>query len=595
VVTHSAAFLVATLAAAWAAPAQTMSFAVSLPQPANHIIHVKLRATGLKGESQDFKMPAWAPGYYRILDFAKNVSNFRAVNGSGHPLAWEQTSKNTWRVAAANTPAIVLNYDVTALTQFVAQTYLNENRAFISAPGLYMHVAGHIQQQPVTVAFELPAGWTKIATGLDPVPGKPNTFAAPDFDVLYDCPTLLGNQEWIEFEAAGRPHRAAIENVPASVDRQKIAADLKRMVEAATRLIGDVPYRHYTFLLMGKGNGGIEHLNSAAIAFNADSLATEPGYRRWLSYVAHEYFHNFNVKRIRPIALGPFDYDRENLTNMLWVSEGLSVYYQDLVLVRAGLITGEQYLEKMATTIGRFENAPGHRYQSAAESSFNTWGSSGVGNDRNTSISYYDNGAMLGALLDLSIRNGSANRKSLDDVMRGVYRKYYQEKKRGFTDAEFRAECEQAAGTPLDEVFSYAATSKEMDYAKYFGYAGLTVESASQEAKGAWLGVNTRSQETGLDVVEVISRSPAEGAGLHAGDRITAVEGVKATPKTLNDALVARKPGDALRLRLTRDGDSRDIDVALGKNATWTFHIAPAPAPSALQTAILKDWLRAQQ
>src|SRR5262249_2418761 len=163
------------------------------------------------------------------------------------------------------------------------------------------------------------------------------------------------------------------------------------------------------------------------------------------------------------------DYDRENLTGMLWVSEGLSVYYQDLVLVRAGLITSAQYLEKMAATISRFENAPGHRYQSAIESSLNTWGSSGVGIDRNVSISYYDNGAMLGALLDLSIRNASGNRKSLDDVMRSLYRKYYQEKQRGFTDTEFRAECEQTGGVRLDDEFTYAATTREIDYAKYFG------------------------------------------------------------------------------------------------------------------------------
>ena len=566
-----------------------------MPQPASHVFNVTLRAEGLEGATVDFKMPAWAPGYYRILDFAKNVSNFRAADAAGHALAWEKTALNTWRVAAGNAPAVVLNYDVTATTQFVAQTYLGEARAFISAPGLYLHVSGHRQKQPVTVTFELPAGWTKIATGLDPVPGKRNAFSAPDFDVLYDCPTLVGSQEWIEFEAAGRPHRAAIENVPASVDRAKMAADLKRMVEAATRLIGDVPYRHYTFLLMGKGNGGIEHLNSAAIAFNGESLSTEPGYRRWLSYVAHEYFHNFNVKRIRPIALGPFDYDRENITSMLWVSEGLSVYYQDLVLVRAGLISSEQYLEKMAASMSRFESAAGHRYQSAVESSLNTWGFSGVGNDRNTTISYYDNGAMLGALLDLGIRRHSENRKSLDDVMRALYRTYYQEKKRGFTDAEFRDECERAAGGSLEEVFGYAGIAKEMDYAKYFEYAGLAVSSERQEAPGTWLGVNTHTGANGLEVVEVISGSPAEGAGLRAGDRIVTVEGAKATPKVLNDAMAARKPGDTLALEVARGGDSRHVDAVLAKNVKFSLHIAPASSPSELQSAILKDWLRAEQ
>jgi predicted metalloprotease with PDZ domain len=594
VVTRETLVFIAALAATRPACGQNVTFVVSMPQPATHVFSVKLRVEGLEGASQDFKMPAWAPGFYRILDFAKNVSSFRAEDGDGHLLAWEKISPNTWRVAAGNAAAIVLNYDVTATTQFVAQSYLGETRAFISAPALYLYAAGHVQRQPVTVAFQLPSGWTKIATGLDPVPGRRNTFAAPDFDVLYDCPTLVGNQEWIEFEAAGRAHSAAIENVPPSVDRPKMAADLKRMVEAATRLIGDVPYRHYTFLFMGKGNGGIEHLNSAAVAFNGDSLTTEVGYRRWLSYVAHEYFHNFNVKRIRPIALGPFDYDRENITSMLWVSEGLSVYYQDLVLVRAGLITGEQYLEKMANSISRFENAPGHRYQSATESSLNTWGLSGVGNDRNTSISYYDNGAMLGALLDLGIRHASENRKSLDDVMRSLYGTYYKEKKRGFTDAEFRAECEKAAGARLDEVFDYAGTTKEMDYAKYFAYAGLALSSEAQEAPGAWLGVNTRSQASGLEVVEAVAGSPAESAGLRPGDRIVAVEGVKAAPKILNDALAARKPGDTLKMEVIRDATSRSVDAVLGKNTKWTFHIAPASAPSALQRAILKDWLRAE-
>jgi predicted metalloprotease with PDZ domain len=563
-----------------------MAFSVSMPQPASHTFHVSFRCDGLKGEFQDFKMPVWAPGYYRVIDFSKNVSNFRAEDGAGHALPWERTAKNTWRVAASNATGIVLNYDVLASVSFVAQSYLGENRAFISAPGLYLHVTGRVQQQPVTVAFQLPAGWTRIATGLDPVEGKPNTFSAPDFDVLYDCPTLMGTQETIEFEAAGRPHRAALENVPPEVDRQKMAVDLKRMVEASTKLIGDVPYRHYTFLMMGSGNGGIEHLNSAAIAFNGKSLTTENGYRGWLSYVAHEYFHNFNVKRIRPIALGPFDYDQENLTNMLWVSEGLSVYYQDLVLVRAGLIGREQYLDKMANSMGRFETAPGHRYQSAAESSWNTWGTSGVGNDRNTTISYYDNGAMLGALLDLKIRNESGNRRSLDDAMRALYRKYYLEKKRGFTDAEFRAACEDAAGARLDEVFGYASTSKEMDYAKYFAYAGLTVQSESQDAPGAYLGVNTRTVEGGLEIVEV-----SGSVDLRPLERIAEVEGAKATPKSLNDALTAKKPGDTLKLKLGRDAQ-REVEVVLGKNTKQTFKIAPVASPTELQTAILNDWMR---
>jgi predicted metalloprotease with PDZ domain len=560
--------LAACASGAFAQAAQpTLAFTVSMPQPANHIFHVTCRGDGLKGELQDFKMPVWSPGYYGIGDYSRNVLNFQAQDGAGHALPWEKVSKNTWRVAAGNTPSIMLNYDVYGAISFAANTYLGEDRAYISPSSVFVHIPA-AAQYPVTVAIQLPSNWKQIATGLEPVKGQPNTFSAANFDVLYDCPILIGNQEDLQFDVKGTPHYVAMENVAAAVDRTKMLDDLKRMVTAATQLIGDIPYRHYTFLMMGRGNGGIEHLNSASIQFDGNSLGTPNGYLRWLSYVCHEYFHNFNVKRIRPIALGPFNYDMENLTHMLWVSEGLSVYYQDLLLVRAGLMTREQYLGKMQSAMGAFENAPGHHYQSATESSWNTWNTgSGIGGDRNTTISYYNNGAMLGAMLDLKIRDASNNRKSLDDVMRGLYKTYYLQKNRGFTDAEFRQECEHAAGAGLAEVFSYASTTTDVDYAKYFAYAGLKLVTTVEDAPGAYLGVNTHLQEvppnalpagsagrggrsagpeTMLVITSVSAGSPAETAGLKAGDRILEVTASRPRPKRSTICLHRASQGTAV-------------------------------------------------
>lgn len=571
-----------------------MAFTVTMPRPADHIFHVTFRCQGLKGDMQDFKMPLWSPGYYGIIDYARNVSIFRVEDGAGRPLGWEKVTRNTWRVVTGGAPVVLLNYDVYGAISFAAQNFLGETRAYISPAGLFLHVAGQLQH-PVTVAIQLPPGWTRIATGLDPAGGA-NTFSAPDFDVLYDSPILMGNQETLSFAVGGVPHRVAIENVAPEVDREKMLSDLKRMVEAATRLIGEVPYRHYTFLMMGTGNGGIEHANSAAIAFSGRNLEDETGYRGWLSYVAHEYFHNFNVKRIRPIALGPFDYDMENLTDMLWVSEGLSVYYQDILMVRAGLWTRAQYLDRMTGSIGRFENAPGHHYQSATESSLNAWGTgSGVGGDRNTSISYYDNGPMLGAMLDLKIRTESGNARSLDDVMRGLYRKYYLGKKRGFTDAEFREECESAAGAPLAEVFEYASTTTDVDYAKYFAYASLELKVTKQEAPGAYLGINTHTQDGKLQITSVTAESPAQAAGLRAQDEVLEVDGTKATPKALNDLLAARKPGDRIKVHLSRDNTPQDVEVVLAANTRRSFAIRPMANANALQASILKDWMRLGQ
>ncbi len=571
-------------------PEARLAFTVSIPHPDAHILHVRFRAEGLKGVVRDFEMPAWMPGYYRILDYEKNVSNFRAADGDGHALGWEKVTRNTWRVAAAQSPVVVLDYDVLADIPFVAANFADAGRAFLAPPGIFVYPAGEIRH-PVTVTVRLPEGWTRVATGLDPVGGRPGTFFAPDFDVLYDCPLLLGNQETARFEVRGVPHTVVIEDVPDTVDRRRMLADLKRIVETATGLMEAIPYTHYTFLLMGKGNGGIEHANSAACSFNGRGLVDEKGYQGWLSYISHEYFHNFNVKRIRPLALGPFDYETENLTDMLWVSEGLTVYYEDIIMVRAGLMTGDEYLERMEKAMTRFENSPGRRYQSAAESSLETWSSQGLGGGK-TKISYYDNGAMLGAMLDLEIRHDSGNRRSLDDVMRQLYRKYAQGLKRGFTDAEFREACEAAAGQPMAEMFAYASTTKDVDYAKYFGYAGLRVVDTAKEAPGAYLGLDTQTADGKLIVTGASSGSPAETAGLRPGDELLELDGRRATADVLSALLTAKKPGDTVKARLSRGGAERDAEIALGKNMKHDYSISRDPGPTPLQAAILKGWLK---
>jgi predicted metalloprotease with PDZ domain len=586
-------------AGAMACAAANLAFTVSMPQPANHLFHITLRCEGLKGELQDFKMPQWSPGYYGIGNYARNVLNFRAEDGSGRALPWEKVTRNTWRVVADSAETVVLTYDVFGNTSFPANSYLGEDRAFLSPAGLFVHPAEELRS-PLSVTIRLPEGWKRIATGLEPARDRPGVFEASDFDVLYDSPILIGNQESLQFEVKGVPHFLAIENVASGVDRAQMVADLKSIVTAAVELMGDIPYRHYTFLLMGRGNGGIEHSNSSANQFDGTGLGTRAGYVRWLSFIAHEYFHSFNVKRIRPLALGPFDYDQENLTGMLWVSEGLSVYYQDILLTRAGLMTRRQYLEKLAIAMGSFESAAGRRYQSAAESSRNTWNAgSGVGGDRNTTISYYNNGAMLGAMLDLKIRASSGNRKSLDDVMRGLYRKYFVEKKRGFTDAEFRAECNAAAGTDLGEIFEYASTTKEMDYPRYFGLAGVAVEVESSEAPGGFLGLDTQTQESPpneaqgsrLMVVDTVPGSPAAVAGLRPGDRILAIEGKAASASVLNDAIAARKPGDRIRLRVSRGAAELTVAVEVAPNARRIYTLTPSRRATPAQSAVLDGWL----
>ena len=572
---------------------ETMAFTVSMEHPNTHYYHVAFTCDGLTGPMHDFKMPAWTPGYYRIMDYARNVVDFRAADAAGQPLKWHKTAKNTWSVESGKAPSIVVSYDVYAFAPSVAESYLDDIRGYITPASMFLYVAGHIGQA-VTVILRPYGGWSSVATGLDPIAGKPNTFQAADFDVLYDSPILFGNQERLSFEVQGVKHAIAAENMGAA-DRKRVVADLKRMVEGAVRIVGEIPYKHYTFLLMGAGYGGIEHSNSAAIMFQGSSLETPAGYARWLSYVAHEFFHLYNVKRIRPIALGPFDYDQENYTNMLWVSEGFTVYYQDLILRRTGLLKRDDYLERVRTTIARLENSTGNRHQSATESSFDTWIKYFARNENisNTTISYYDKGAALGLLLDLKIRNETGNRKSLDDVMRTLYERYYKELRRGFTDQEFREECEKAAGGSLTEIFDvYASTVKDIDYPKYFSYAGLDIDLTPRDVPGAWFGAAAQFQENALALTSVEPDSPAQHAGLSAQDRILAIDGIRVTAKSLSDDLKQRRAGDRIRVLYSHHDAIREVEVPLGKKTERSFTIQPVANPGPLQAAIFEDWLR---
>jgi predicted metalloprotease with PDZ domain len=583
-----------------AAPAQPAGPAAALPRgtavtvsmdrPSTHYFHVQMRVDDVAGDSIEVKLPVWTPGYYLIMDYARNVLNFRAADTAGRALGWEKTAKNSWRVKAGKAP-VVVDYDVYAYSPSVADSYLDDDRAFICPTGVFMHVAGRLQQ-PVTVIVKPYAGWRSVTTGLDPVAGAPGTFIASDVDVLYDSPILVGNQETVAFEVRGIPHVLA--GKLDGLDRQAFVADLGRMIESAATLMGDIPYSRYAFMIIGPGGGGLEHLNSTALTFGGGAMTTRAAYVRWLTFVTHEYFHHYNVKRIRPIALGPFDYDRENYTNMLWVSEGFTVYYEDLVLNRAGLLDRKEVLQRAGETIARFENAPGHAFQSATESSYDTWIKffTRTPNLATTTISYYDKGAALGLLLDLAIRHESGNQRSLDDVMRTLYRQFYKEKKRGFTDEEFRQVCERTAGAPLADLFEYASTVKDVDYAKYLAYAGLQIDVSSSPVKGAAWGAALQDQEGTTTVSSVEWDSPAAQAGLSVRDELLAFDGARVTARTLADSLASRKPGDRVKVLLSRAGKVKELEVTLAAPAGRTFAITPAANATAAQKAILDGWLR---
>ncbi len=462
-----------------------LQYEVSILQPATHTYDVSLRCSNWNLDTIHLKMPAWMPGYYQLMGYAKSVENIQATDEKGKNISIEKISDNGWKISGIKHKPFIVKYTIRTKSQFVANSYVDSAHAYLIPENTFLYVEGQLNT-PVSVHISFSKGWNKIATGLEPVTGKANTFTAPDFDILYDCPILAGDlQELLSFKVKGIEHRF-IGYKPGNFDHVLFMDNLKKIVETAAAIIGDIPYHRYSFIGIGPGRGGIEHLNNTTIGFDGSDLDKQGAMNRMMNFIAHEYFHHYNVKRIRPFELGPFDYDNGNRTNLLWVSEGLSVYYEYVITKRAGLADAETLLSNFNGNLNAIENNPGRQYQSLQQASYSTWsdGPFGTqGNEAGKTISYYDKGPLVGLLLDFDIRNATQNKRSLDDVMRLLYWKYYKEKRRGFTEAEFQATCEQVAGISLTGIFEYVYSTKELDYSKYLAYAGLKIDTINAGSK----------------------------------------------------------------------------------------------------------------
>ena len=581
-----------------------LSFEVSAADPVNHLYHVELKYKTINTKILRFRMCAWTPGFYEIEDFGGTVSDFTAKDQSGKTLIWKKGTDSTWDVKAKSNSTVILNYNVKAENSFIANANLDNNYGYF-VPGALLMYLDEALKQPLIVRIKPYKNWPQtVATGLDQIPGKTNTYLAKNFDVLYDSPFLIGKLEQFPVSSVkGKGFEFTGYNM-AHFDRKLFMDNLTKIAISASSIVGDVPYNHYTFLAVGMpihGFGGIEHLNSASLIMANDSafLAQPQTQESMYALLAHEYFHLYNVKRIRPIALGPFDYSKENYTNMLWVSEGFTDYYEYLILRRAGLMSKEHVLDNYQEHIRNYENTPGHLYQTLTQSSRGIWAQRGIPQERTPeeiakTISVYDKGCVLGMLLDLKIRHETQNKKSLDDVMRRLYKNYYKVKKRGFTDLEFQRESEAVAGMPLNEIFSYATTLTALDYPKYLAYAGLAIDTVARELPGLTMGAEVRysRSDTSFIIRNIAWPSSASNAGLKIGDKITMIDNVRVNQHLYDSLMTSKRPGDELQIKFLRDKQFKTATVVLSRHFEKSFKITLLNHPDALQTAIYQSWLR---
>ncbi|MFB9843677.1 M61 family metallopeptidase [Mucilaginibacter ginsenosidivorans] len=571
-----------------------ISYTITFPEAQAHYADVEMNITGLQQKTLILKMPVWTPGSYLVREYSKNVESFTA-EVKGKAVAAEKIRKNAWRINTENVSAVKVRYRVYSFELSVRTSFIDAAHAFLSNAGIFIYPDGMLHH-PSTIHIVPYKGWTKVSTSLDKVNGDPFTLYSPDYDILFDSPIEVGNQDVFGFKVGNTEYEVAMCGA-GNYDKDKLTRDMPKIIEHEAAIYGENPNKRYVFIVhnTSRGGGGLEHLSSTVLGASRENYATERGYQGFLSLVAHEHFHLWNVKRLRPIVLGPFDYDNENYTTDLWIAEGFTAYYQDIIIRRTNLYPVENYLGVLAADINYVANQPGNKIQTLAEASYDAWIKYYRPNENspNTNISYYNKGSIMALMFDLEIINDTKGKYSLDDVMHYMYHTYYKTLKRGYTDKEFKQGVEKFAGKNLDEFYrKYVYGLEDIDFDKYLGYAGYHLTDEFAGTNEPSLGIVTQTPNGRIFVSTVMRNSSAWVDGINVGDEIVAVDSAKVTD--VNAILNGKKVGDKINISVLRDGLPLTLPVTLLKRTQVKYKIDSVERPSEQQMLVRKKWLSIQ-
>lgn len=573
-----------------------VSYHLDFSQAANHyvIVTAEFETTGL--ESLEVFMPVWTPGSYLIREYARNIETMTAADENGNFLPVRKTRKNRWQVETRReVDRTRIKYRLYCRELSVRTNWVEEGFAILNGAPTFV-TRKELLKSPHRVTIDKPESWSRISTALLPVPETDNQFLAPDFDYLVDSPILVGNQQIESFEVGGADHQLVSLGGDGLWDFQKAANDLAKVVQAHHDLWQEIPYDNYKFLnLIVEAGGGLEHDNSTLMMTSRWNFGTRSRYLSWLSLASHEFFHTWNIRRLRPVELVEYDYENENYFSTLWIGEGVTSYYDDLLVKRAGLSSESEYLGQLSRQIRSLQTTAGRLTQSLADSSQDTWIKfyRPDENSRNARISYYTKGAVAAFLLDAEIREATGGEKSLDDVMRQLYQKYSGN--RGFTSPQFRELASEVAGKDLSDWFALAIDStQELDYGTALQHFGLQFKNSGKSDKDqpVWTGLSLSSEDGVITVSGVIRNSPAFEAGINVGDEIVALDGYRVTSSNLDSRTKPFKDGDVKSILITRRGRVLEKQIEFKVEPTESWTLSKVAKPTEEQQQRLDNWLR---
>ena len=570
----------------------TLFYQVAMSQPASHLFEVTLQINNWQSDVLDLKMPVWTPGSYLVREYARHIQDLVAEDNRGEVLNSQKLGKNHWQIATKDNSQLKISYRVYANELTVRTNHLDATHGYFNGAALFFFVPG-LEKEPIQLRIIPPQTDWHVTTTLPQVTGLKNTFTARDFDTLVDTPVEVGTQQIHNFEVLGKPHYWAIWS-RGNVKPKQLIKDTTKIIEAEAKMFGGLPYERYLFLLhlSGSGYGGLEHKDSCTLNYPRFGFRDREKYERFLQLVAHEFFHLWNVKRIRPKALEQFDYEKENYTTSLWFCEGTTSYYDILIPLRTGIYKRKTYLKNLSNDVNKYLNTPGRNVQPLGESSYDAWIKlyRRDAYSDNNQISYYLKGQLVSLLLDLLIRAKHNNKRSLDDVMRIMWERFGQSEI-GFSEVQLRDIIAQVADEDLNDFFyRYIETTEELpfdDYLNPFGLYLKTVESKNTP----YLGIKVQSENNQETISFVAAQSPAAIAGIDAQDELLAIDGIRADAKNLNERLNDYQANDKIQVTVFHNDELKALSVTLAPPQPSRYEIAIQDNLSDIQQQNLTGWL----
>lgn len=570
-------------------------YQVAMPEPETHLFEVMLRVRGWQDSVMDLKMPVWTPGSYLVREYAKHLQEFWAGDFDEQPLKWRKLSKNHWQVETAQSSEVTVRYRIYANELSVRTNHLDGTHGYFNGAALFFYIPG-FEKSPIQVQIIPPKPEWRVTTSLPPVTERSNIFHATDFDTLVDSPFEIGCHQSYYFEVEEKPHELAIWG-QGNAKAAGIISDIEKIIEVESKLFGGLPYDRYVFLLhlSAQGYGGLEHKNACSLNYPRFGFRNRDKYNRFMQLVAHEFFHLWNVKRIRPKPLESFNYDRESYTTSLWFCEGTTSYYDLVIPLRAGIYSAKSFLQNLSKDVTRLHATPGRQVQPLSESSWDAWIKlyRRDTNSDNSQISYYLKGEMVSLLLDLAIRKHQENERSLDDVMRQMWERFGKEEI-GFAPEELKEVIESVAGVDLTGFFNdYIDGTAELTFDEYLEPFGLKLQASENVEPVPFLGLTVKT-ENGKEVIKFVERrSPAQVAGIDAEDELLAINRVRVTAEDLNERLKDYQPGESIEVTVFHHEELRTYSLTLGASRPDSYQVVPIKDPKPAQEKNFKGWLGA--